>query len=63
MKINPGDTQPAAQSSFSLFNLGFRPFYLGGALFGALAILLWINAFHNGASIGESGVITGMLWH
>ena len=63
MKINPFDTSSARNSGFSLFNLGFRPFYLGGALFGAFAILLWINAFNNGANIGKSGVIVGMLWH
>lgn len=63
MNVNSIDMQSAAPPSFSLFNIGFRPFYLGGAIFGALAILLWINAFHYGSQVGEPGAIAGMLWH
>lgn len=63
MNINSINTPTAAPSGFALFNLGFRPFYLGGAIFGALAILLWINAFHYGSPVGEQGAIAGMLWH
>lgn len=64
MNISFFDKQSVASSRFSLFKLGFRPFYLGGAIFGALAILLWINAFYNGAQVVESkGAIVGVLWH
>lgn len=33
-------------SELPVLRLGFRPFYLGGALFGALAILVWLGALH-----------------
>jgi len=63
MNINLVSTLLAARSNFSLFNLGFRPFYLGGAIFGALAILLWIDIFYCGAQIGEPATMVGMFWH
>ena len=62
MSINLID-KSVAPSGFSLFNLGFRPFYLGGAIFGALAILLWMDAIYYGVQVGEPKAITGMLWH
>ncbi|GHT93360.1 hypothetical protein AGMMS49545_12520 [Betaproteobacteria bacterium] len=32
----------ASSSDFSLWRLGFRPFFLGGAIFGGLAVALWV---------------------
>ena len=37
--------------------MAFRPFYLGAALFGALAVLAWVAGF------GGSGALPGLLWH
>lgn len=45
---------------FALFRLGFRPFYLLAALFGALAIALWMGAFHGMPWRGTSAAV---LWH
>jgi uncharacterized protein involved in response to NO len=36
----PGRYRPAQR--FALFNLGFRPFYLAGATFAALALTVWL---------------------
>jgi uncharacterized protein involved in response to NO len=44
----------------SLFALGFRPFYLLAALFGALGIALWTWAFLSGSAVGRYPPV---LWH
>ncbi|OUL73134.1 NnrS family protein, partial [Paraburkholderia hospita] len=36
----PGRYRP--EQRFALFNLGFRPFYLAGAGFAALALTMWL---------------------
>lgn len=46
---------------FSLFNLGFRPFFLGGALAAALLLVSWLVIFSKGAAIHYYG--SGILWH
>ena len=46
--------------SFVLFNLGFRPFYLLAALFSAVAIAVWAEAFARG---GSFGYLPPSLWH
>ncbi|WP_321793901.1 NnrS family protein [Caballeronia sp. J97] len=38
----PQRRSPKQQQRFALFNLGFRPFYLCGAAFGALALTVWL---------------------
>jgi uncharacterized protein involved in response to NO len=43
--------------------LGFRPFYLGGALFGVVAIMLWLSALHGHAVAGSSPSMNGVIWH
>jgi uncharacterized protein involved in response to NO len=45
---------------FALFNLGFRPFYLLAALYGALSIAAWVAVLHG---LGWSGVLDPLLWH
>lgn len=37
-------TQPGVAHEFSLWRLGFRPFFLFGAIFGGLAVVLWVMA-------------------
>lgn len=54
---------PAPRSGFALWALGFRPFYLGGALFGAAALLVWLAAFAGHPLPGVSGYLPGVFWH
>lgn len=44
-----------------MFRLGFRPFYLGAAAYGALAIPLWIALLSGQVSV--SLTISPVLWH
>lgn len=48
-------------TGFALFALGFRPFYLLGALFAALSLPLWIVMYVG--AIDLAPVLPGMLWH
>jgi uncharacterized protein involved in response to NO len=54
----PAATKP--ERTFALLNLGFRPFYLLAALFGALSVAGWVAVFLGGASLPH---IPGVLWH
>jgi len=40
---------------------GFRPFFLGAALWAAIAMPVWLEAYAHGYPIG--GALPGMLWH
>lgn len=59
----PGHPLPAASAprSLPLLRLGFRPFYLGAALFTALAVPLWIAMFLGHLSLTPA--IPPLLWH
>lgn len=46
----------------ALFELGFRPFFLGAGLFGLLAMIAWAGLFHGGGSLPATGV-PAPLWH
>jgi len=46
---------------FALFAFGFRPFYLFGAAFAALAVPLWIVVLAGGLPLQP--VLPAMLWH
>ena len=50
-----------ALNGWPLLRLGFRPFYLGAALFGLLAIPLWIALFLGQWEI--SMALPPLLWH
>lgn len=45
----------------ALFSFGFRPFFLGGAIWGALVVPVWIAAWALGWS--EIGGIPALAWH
>jgi uncharacterized protein involved in response to NO len=47
----------------ALWALGFRPFYLGGALFGSLAMLLWLGALAGWPVLDSTSYMSGTLWH
>ena len=53
----------AAKRGFALWALGFRPFYLGGALFAALAMLVWVSELHGHPLPALNPWLPGMLWH
>ena len=53
--------KPAAPPGWPLLRLGFRPFYLGAAVFAGLALPLWLALFLGWVSL-DLGVAP-MLWH
>ncbi|QCP50029.1 NnrS family protein [Trinickia violacea] len=67
MKI--GEPRPSAMNSslesnaMPVLRLGFRPFYLGGAAFGLVAVTLWLAALHGIPIAGRSPMMNGMIWH
>jgi uncharacterized protein involved in response to NO len=52
---------PALPRGWPVLRLGFRPFYLGAAVFGALAVPLWLALFLGQASWPL--VVPPLLWH
>jgi uncharacterized protein involved in response to NO len=54
--------KPEQVKSFALFNLGFRPFFLGAAIFAVLSIISWI-AVYNGYSTVQISNIIPSQWH
>ncbi len=50
-----------APQGWPVLRLGFRPFYLGGAVFGALAVPLWMALFLGRISLELS--VAPLLWH
>jgi len=46
---------------FSLFNLGFRPFFLGGALSAAVLLIVWLYLLSSGKAVHYYQ--TSALWH
>ena len=64
MKMNlPHRSFVSPVAELSVLRLGFRPFYLGGALFGVLAMLVWLGALHGIALAGRMTSLNGILWH
>jgi uncharacterized protein involved in response to NO len=61
--IQIGQPQPAADAphGWPLLRLGFRPFYLGAAVFAALAVPLWAVLFLGGGTL-PSGA-PPLFWH
>ena len=53
--------QPAMTAGWPLLRLGFRPFYLGAAVFAGLAVPLWLALFLGWVSL-DLGVAP-LLWH
>jgi uncharacterized protein involved in response to NO len=65
MKISePFESGSSKQASgWPLLRLGFRPFYLGGAAFGFIAIALWLAALRGQESAAGHAALTGVAWH
>ncbi|WBU58939.1 NnrS family protein [Paracoccus albus] len=49
------------QDGAALWSYGFRPFFLGGAVWAIVSMALWIAALAHGVAIG--GDYGGSLWH
>lgn len=58
---DPAPPAPAALPGWPLLRLGFRPFYLGAALFACLAIPLWALLFLG--RMAWTPVLPPLLWH
>jgi uncharacterized protein involved in response to NO len=54
--------EPRALPRFALFNLGFRPFFLGAAGFAVIAMLIWMVIYVFGWSVQPYG-LPAMNWH
>ena len=50
------------QSDFALFNLGFRPFFLGAALYAVISVGMWLLIYTFNISFPLSG-LTAFQWH
>lgn len=60
--ITPAAVAPAlALQGWAVLRLGFRPFYLGAAVFGALAVPLWLALLLGRISLDLS--VAPLLWH
>ncbi|MEM9495384.1 MAG: NnrS family protein [Pseudomonadota bacterium] len=58
---SPGAKDPVKSSAFILFSYGFRPFFLFGALYAALLILIWVPWFLGAISLPTQFPPTA--WH
>ncbi|HKT97823.1 MAG TPA: NnrS family protein [Paraburkholderia sp.] len=58
-----GEPPARARRGFALWALGFRPFYLGGALFGTAAMLAWLAELDGHPLPRLHPYLPGMLWH
>lgn len=56
------EENPSKQVGAPLWNLGFRPFFMGAAYFGALSIALWVWTYRYGIAIYPDS-ISASLWH
>ena len=50
--LGSGASKPS--SGLPILRLGFRPFYLGGAPFALVGIVLWLSALHGRGAAGRS---------
>ena len=56
------DSHQPKPAAFSLFNLAFRPFFLGGALFAAFTMFVWLLLLQNKFTL-DLGQLSAMQWH
>lgn len=52
----------SSRQSVALFNLGFRPFFTGGAVFALVAMLAWMGIYLFGAQLPLAG-LPAVTWH
>jgi len=56
------EKHPIPSSEFGLFNLGFRPFFLGASLFSIVSVLLWMGVYALQVPLKMTG-INMYQWH
>lgn len=61
MEKRPRIARGLRQDGAALWSYGFRPFFLGGAIWAALTMALWIAALAHGLPLG--GDFGAPLWH
>lgn len=65
LRVNAGDMsvdrRGRMRSAPPLLSYGFRPFFLFGASYAALAVPLWLWVFFGGS--GPAGSLSGLAWH
>jgi len=54
---------PTPQKPFALLNLGFRPFFLLAASFGAISMLLWFIIYSTGHTALLNPAFPSLWWH
>lgn len=54
--------KPGQGTRIALFNLGFRPFFLGAAVFAMLSMMSWIAVYTSYATVPISNIIPSQ-WH
>jgi len=54
--------RPQKTAKFALFGYGFRPFFLGAAVFAVISVSLWLAFFLNLFTL-PAGPISGFQWH
>lgn len=63
MTVNIHDPRgPKTTPEFSLFNLGFRPFFLLAGVFAVVTMALWTLIYH-GVFSYDTGALTAFQWH
>ncbi len=55
-------SSPSNPPKFSFFDLGFRPFFLGAALYAAVSIFIWLLVYSMDFQMPQS-TISSMQWH
>lgn len=64
-RVNAGDRsidrRGRSKHTPAIFSYGFRPFFLLGSLYAALAVPLWLWAYASGAAPGAA--LSGLAWH
>ncbi|MGU7780945.1 NnrS family protein [Burkholderia sp. PU8-34] len=63
MKISEPIRASSAPDTLPVLQLGLRPFYLGGALFGSVALAVWLAEWHGVPVAGRAAPLSGLMWH
>lgn len=51
------------QYRYALDHLGFRPFFLGGAIYAVVAVALWFWIFHIDGTLLRQPGLSSLVWH
>ncbi len=62
MLIQIKQSNPASTNQFALFNLGFRPFFLGAGVFAVISIVAWMLVYFSYGTITITNISISQ-WH